>query len=166
MQKLVSFWCRTLLYGVSNYVRLHTCRKVTVSRHSTGHHCLSGLLKLHWSSVCHCWPLGVSLIYSVCHTVISCNKLFKNIEEIPNFASLLLSSIQATCVRLNSLYEDVETPSTQLCCLLNIKDYCFDLKGHHQVVVELFTPPYVLQCCVSRLKPHSATWKALNEFVI
>jgi hypothetical protein len=31
-------------------------------------------------------------------------------------------------------YKSTEAPSTQLCCLLNIEDNSFGLKGHHQIV--------------------------------
>jgi len=56
----------------------HTYRMLTVSRHCAGHNCPSGLWKLKFPAESHNWTFGVSVSYSVFHTVIACYSLFTN----------------------------------------------------------------------------------------
>jgi hypothetical protein len=55
----------------------------------------------------------------------------------PNLITFLIfSGLAVVSECYYCIYKNIKIPSTQLCCLLNIKDNsCFDLKRHHQVVV-------------------------------
>ena len=96
------FSVNVLSVGSSNNTdQSHTYRMLTVCRHCTGHHCPLRFRKTQFPAACQYRPLGASVSNSVFHKVISSHLVLKKItDRWPNFASFLLSSLQATCFRL------------------------------------------------------------------